>query len=48
MANVIANWPVWFPHQPLPELPAVFGLDTAGVVAEVHRHGGFSNYVVMP
>ncbi|WP_433475058.1 alcohol dehydrogenase catalytic domain-containing protein [Spirillospora sp. CA-142024] len=35
MANVLANWPKWFPHQPLPELPAVFGLDAAGVVEEV-------------
>jgi D-arabinose 1-dehydrogenase-like Zn-dependent alcohol dehydrogenase len=35
MANVINNWPTWFPHQPLPKLPAIFGLDTAGVVAEV-------------
>lgn len=35
MANVIANWPTWFPHQPLPKLPAIFGLDTAGVVEEV-------------
>lgn len=35
MANVINNWPTWFPHQPLPKFPAVFGLDPAGVVAEV-------------
>jgi alcohol dehydrogenase len=35
MANVINNWPSWFPHQPLPKLPAVFGLDPAGVVAKV-------------
>jgi len=35
MANVIANWPTWFPHQPLPKLPAIFGLDTAGVVEKV-------------
>jgi alcohol dehydrogenase len=35
MANVISNWPSWFPHQPLPKLPAIFGLDPAGVVEEV-------------
>lgn len=35
MGNVINNWPSWFPHQPLPRLPAIFGLDPAGVVEEV-------------
>jgi D-arabinose 1-dehydrogenase-like Zn-dependent alcohol dehydrogenase len=35
MANVINNWPTWFPHQPLPKLPAIFGLDATGVVEEV-------------
>jgi alcohol dehydrogenase len=35
MANVINNWPTWFPHQPLAKLPAIFGLDAAGVVEEV-------------
>ena len=35
MANVINNWPTWFPHQPLPKRPAIFGLDAAGVVQEV-------------
>jgi alcohol dehydrogenase len=35
MANVISNWPTWFPHQPLPALPAIFGLDAAGVVEGV-------------
>ena len=35
MANVINNWPTWFPHQPLPKFPAIFGLDPAGVVEEV-------------
>ncbi|MFF6805934.1 alcohol dehydrogenase catalytic domain-containing protein [Streptomyces sp. NPDC012616] len=35
MANVINNWPTWYPHQPLPKLPAVFGLDPAGVVEAV-------------
>lgn len=35
MANVINNWPTWFPHQPLPKFPAIFGLDAVGVVEEV-------------
>lgn len=35
MANVINNWPTWFPHQPLPAFPAIFGLDAAGVVERV-------------
>ena len=35
MANVIANWATWFPHQPLAKLPAIFGLDPVGVVAQV-------------
>jgi D-arabinose 1-dehydrogenase-like Zn-dependent alcohol dehydrogenase len=35
MANVINNWPTWFPHQPLARFPAIFGLDPAGVVEEV-------------
>lgn len=35
MANVISNWPTWFPHQPLPRFPAIFGLDPAGVVEQV-------------
>jgi Zn-dependent alcohol dehydrogenase len=35
MANVINNWPTWFPHQPLPKFPAVFGLDASGVVEAV-------------
>jgi threonine dehydrogenase-like Zn-dependent dehydrogenase len=35
MANVISNWPTWFPQQPLAKLPAIFGLDAAGVVEEV-------------
>lgn len=35
MANVINNWPTWFPHQPLPRFPAIFGLDAVGVVEEV-------------
>ena len=35
MGNVINNWTSWFPHQPLPRLPAIFGLDPAGIVEEV-------------
>jgi D-arabinose 1-dehydrogenase-like Zn-dependent alcohol dehydrogenase len=35
MANVINNWPTWFPHQPLPAFPAIFGLDATGIVEEV-------------
>jgi D-arabinose 1-dehydrogenase-like Zn-dependent alcohol dehydrogenase len=35
MANVINNWPTWFPHQPLARFPAIFGLDPTGVVVEV-------------
>jgi threonine dehydrogenase-like Zn-dependent dehydrogenase len=34
LGNVLANWQRWFPELPLPQLPAVFGLDAAGVVAE--------------
>jgi D-arabinose 1-dehydrogenase-like Zn-dependent alcohol dehydrogenase len=35
LKNVLTKWPEWFPHLPLPKLPAIFGLDPAGVVAEV-------------
>jgi alcohol dehydrogenase len=35
LGNVLANWTRWFPHLPLPKLPAIFGLDPAGVVVEV-------------
>jgi len=35
LGNVLANWPAWCPHLPLPQLPATFGLDPAGIVAEV-------------
>ncbi|WP_181802845.1 alcohol dehydrogenase catalytic domain-containing protein [Streptomyces shenzhenensis] len=34
LANILANWSTWFPQNPLPELPAIFGLDPAGVVVE--------------
>lgn len=35
LGNVLANWPTWYPHMPLPKLPAIFGLDPAGIVREV-------------
>ena len=35
LGNVLANWTKWFPHLPLPKLPAIFGLDPAGVVVEI-------------
>lgn len=35
LANVLSNWGTWFPNLPLPKLPAVFGLDPAGVVEAV-------------
>src|ERR1700736_3842795 len=35
LKNVLTKWPEWFPHLPLPKLPAIFGLDPAGVVAQV-------------
>jgi D-arabinose 1-dehydrogenase-like Zn-dependent alcohol dehydrogenase len=35
LGNVLANWTKWFPHLPLPKLPAIFGLDPAGIVAAV-------------
>ena len=33
LGNVLANWPKWCPHLPLPKLPATFGLDPAGIVS---------------
>lgn len=35
LGNVLSNWGNWFPHLPLPKLPAVFGLDPTGVVEQV-------------
>jgi alcohol dehydrogenase len=35
LKNVLTHYPEWHPDKPLPELPASFGLDAAGVVAEV-------------
>lgn len=35
LRNVTKFFPEWYPFLPLPELPAVFGLDSAGVVVSV-------------
>src|SRR3954453_5301896 len=35
LKNVLAAYAEWFPFLPLPQLPAIFGLDSAGVVSEV-------------
>ncbi|GAA0761596.1 alcohol dehydrogenase catalytic domain-containing protein [Ideonella azotifigens] len=35
LANILSNWPTWFPERPLPPLPAIFGLDPAGEIAAV-------------
>jgi alcohol dehydrogenase len=35
LRNVITKYPDWFPFLPLPQLPAVYGLDAAGVVSQV-------------
>ena len=35
LANILSNWTTWFPLSPLPTLPAIFGLDPAGVVEAV-------------
>jgi D-arabinose 1-dehydrogenase-like Zn-dependent alcohol dehydrogenase len=35
LKNVLTKWPEWFPYLPLPRLPAIFGLDVAGVVSQV-------------
>jgi D-arabinose 1-dehydrogenase-like Zn-dependent alcohol dehydrogenase len=35
LRNVVTNYPKWFPFLPLPKLPAIYGLDAAGVVAAV-------------
>jgi len=41
LANILRHWTSWFPQNPLPELPAIFGLDPAGVIdavgAQVHE-----------
>lgn len=35
LKNVTTHFPEWYPFLPLPELPAIFGLDSAGTVAAV-------------
>jgi threonine dehydrogenase-like Zn-dependent dehydrogenase len=35
LANILNMWTTWFPQNPLPSLPAIFGLDPAGVVEAV-------------
>lgn len=35
LGNILNMWTTWFPEDPLPTLPAVFGLDPAGVVDAV-------------
>lgn len=35
LINILTIWPKEFPQLPIPKLPAVFGLDPAGVIAEV-------------
>lgn len=35
LRNVVTHWPDWFPFLPLPKLPAIYGLDSAGVVSQV-------------
>lgn len=35
LANILDNWTSWFPMNPLATLPAIFGLDPAGVIEEV-------------
>lgn len=35
LRNVIERYPEWFPYLPLPKLPAIYGLDAAGVVSAV-------------
>jgi threonine dehydrogenase-like Zn-dependent dehydrogenase len=39
LKNVLSSdWPKLMPSLPLPKLPAIFGLDVAGVVAEIGEH----------
>ena len=39
LKNVLATYAEWFPYLPLPQLPAIFGLDSAGVVTAGRRPG---------
>lgn len=34
LGNILNNINIWFPHLHLPKLPAIFGLDVAGIVVE--------------
>jgi alcohol dehydrogenase len=38
LKNVLATYAEWFPYLPLPQLPAIFGLDAAGVVSAIGSH----------
>ncbi|MGD9954512.1 MAG: alcohol dehydrogenase catalytic domain-containing protein [Candidatus Nanopelagicales bacterium] len=35
LSNILRMWTTWFPQDPLPTLPAIFGLDPSGVVESV-------------
>jgi D-arabinose 1-dehydrogenase-like Zn-dependent alcohol dehydrogenase len=35
LRNVVTHYSKWFPFLPLPKLPAIYGLDSAGVIAAV-------------
>jgi len=35
LRNVVTHYSQWFPFLPLPRLPAIYGLDSAGIVAAV-------------
>lgn len=35
LGNILAMWTTWFPEDPLPTLPAIFGLDPAGEIEAV-------------
>ncbi|MDC4887082.1 alcohol dehydrogenase catalytic domain-containing protein [Acinetobacter baumannii] len=35
LKNVMHSYPTWFPFLPLPKLPAIYGLDAAGVIEAV-------------
>jgi D-arabinose 1-dehydrogenase-like Zn-dependent alcohol dehydrogenase len=52
LKNVLTTWPEWFPYLPLPKLPAIFGLDPAGIVStvgsQVHSIGPGERVYVNP
>ena len=35
LSNVLVHWRSWFPELPLPQLPAIFGLDVSGTIEAV-------------